>query len=209
MTARERRLLTLSLAALALVLDLRVLVLPAMEEQAALRTVLEQTREEQTARARRIQAVPEMAQAISTHEKALAEASAPYYPYLSTEEMDRILTDLLLSHGLEPRELALEAGRSGTLAPYLSGKSPKLGGTYGGESLLALLEAGEAQAIAHGGKDYLYLAQARLTARGSGEAWLSLLDDVAENYPALRAASFEISEQGQVRAVFDLFLYGP
>lgn len=102
MTKREQRLLMICLAALALVVDLRLLILPALEERGELTDTLQALTAEQTLRRSRIECLEYIDGAIAEKEQALAVASAPYYTYLSTEEMDRIVTELLLRHDFSP-----------------------------------------------------------------------------------------------------------
>ena len=192
MTKREQRLLCIALAALALVVDLRLLLLPVLEEQRALKEEFQALTEKQETYRLRIQTLDYIDEAIAGQEAALLEASAPYYPVLTTEEMDGILTDLLLSHGFFPRELKLEEGRSGAAAPYLA-KAKKTAGTfYDGVALSSLAESGSPEDIAAKGKQYLYAATVRFAAHGGD--WLALLDDVAEDHPGIRVTGFELTD---------------
>lgn len=207
MTKREQRLLLVTLTLLALVVDLRLLLLPAMERRAELREELRTLTQQQAERLRRMERVEDLATA--AREAALAEATADYYPYLTTEEMDTIVTGLLLRHGFFPEELRVEEGRAGTTGAYLSGKREKTGGTYDGISLSSLVETGTAEDIAQRGQTAFYTASASFAARGSREGWMALLDDLEAHYPALRAASFTMEDHGAVEGTLVFSMYAP
>ena len=205
MTRREQRLLGAALTVLALVVDLRLLLLPAWERKRELEQTLIELEEQQDLRLCRIQTAEGMEEAILAQEAALNEASAPSYPDLSTEEMDRIVTDLLLRHDFFPQTLKLEPGRAGHIGSYLSGEgTEKAGEVYDG---IPLSVEASAEETAARGRQYLYTARAVFTARG--ENWLDLLDDIAENYPAIQVSAFQLTGSGTVEGTFLLSMYGP
>lgn len=202
MTKRDRRLLGLSCAALALVVALQYLVLPAMEEKSALedrfQTLTLQSQEWRS----RLHALTYLDEASAQKQAELDALAASYSVYLTTEQMDAAITTLLLDHGLFPTALTLQPGHSGTAAPFLSTKKTN-GKTaektaYDGVSLAALArqEGVTAQEITEKGKTYLYIGSAALTASGTEAAWLELLDDVSANDPGLRVCNFTIAESG-------------
>ena len=123
MTKREQRLLMTCLAALALVVDLRLLVLPALVERRELTDTLQALTAEQTLRRSRIECLEYIDGAIAEKEQALAVASAPYYTYLSTEEMDRIVTELLLRHDFFPQQLRRDVPERHRLTFLLRGSA--------------------------------------------------------------------------------------
>ena len=207
MTKREQRLLMICLAALALVVDLRLLILPALEERRELTDTLQDLTAEQTLRRSRIESLEYIDGAIVEKEQALAVASAPYYTYLSTEEMDRIVTELLLRHDFFPQQLRLEEGRAGATQAYLSSERIRVGPGYDGIPLCTLAEDAPAEEITERGQQYLYTASVSFTAQG--ENWLALLDDVAENDPAIRVAAFELGAKGDVEGTLVFSMYGP
>lgn len=207
MTKREQRLLRVCLAALALVVDLRLLILPALEKRGELTDTLQALTVEQTLRRSRMECLEYIDGAIEEKEQALTVASAPYYAYLSTEEMDGIATEILLRHGFFPQQLRLEEGRAGATRAYLSSERIHMGPDYDGIPLCTLAEDAPAEEINEKGQQYLYTAAVSFTAQG--ENWLALLDDVAENYPAIRVAAFELGAKGDVEGTLVFSMYGP
>ena len=207
MTKREQRLLRVCLAALALVVDLRLLILPALEKRGEMADTLQALTVEQTLRRSRMERLEYIDGAIEEKEQALAVASAPYYAYLSTEEMDGIATEILLRHGFFPQQLRLEEGRAGATRAYLSSERIHMGPDYDGIPLCTLAEDAPAEEINEKGQQYLYTAAVSFTAQG--ENWLALLDDVAENYPAIRVAAFELGAKGDVEGTLVFSMYGP
>lgn len=202
MTKRDRRLLGLSCTALALVVALQYLVLPAMEEKSALEDRFQTLTLQCQQWRSRLHALTYLDEAAEQRQAELDALAAPYGVYLTTEQMDAAITSLLLDHGLFPTALTLQPGYSGTVAPYLSAKKGS-GKTsentpYDGVSLAALAgqEGVTAQEITEKGEAYFYIGSAALTAAGTEEAWLGLLDDVSANAPGLRVCAFTIVESG-------------
>lgn len=206
MTKREQRLLLIALAALALVVDLRLLILPALETREELEGTVQTLTEEQELRCSRVQSLDYIDEAIQEREEALATVSGPYYGYLTTEEMDRIVTEILLRHDFFPQKLTLEKGRAGMAQAYLSSGKKDAGPVYDGVPLKTLAESATAEEIAAKGQQYLYTSTVSFSARG--ENWLALLDDLAENYPAIRVEAFELGANDAVEATLVLFMYG-
>ena len=207
MTKREQRLLAVCFAALALVVDLRLLILPALEKHGELTDTLQVLTEEQTERRSRMECLEYIDGAIEEKEQALETASALYYAYLSTEEMDHIVTELLLRHAFFPQQLRLEVGRAGAAQAYLSSQKPRVGPAYDGISLRTLAEDAPAERISEKGGQYFYTASVSFTAQGGN--WVALLDDVAENYPALRVGDFALGAAGSVKGTLVFSMYGP
>lgn len=200
MTVRDRRLLAVALTALAAVIALRWLVLPAMEEKSALEDRLRTlTRETQT-RESRLHALTYLDEAAAAHASELSAAAAPYAAYRTTEEMDTVLTGLLLKHGLFPRSMTLTEGQSGIPTAYLMPEKKKTAkkAPYDGVPLaeLARREDVTAEEIAEKGSRYFYTASASFTAEGSAQQWLAFLDEVSRDHPDLRVTSFALAENG-------------
>lgn len=206
MTKREQRLLLIALAALALVVDLRLLILPALETREELEGTVQTLTEEQELRCSRVQSLDYIDEAIQEREEALATVSGPYYGYLTTEEMDRIVTEILLRHDFFPQKLTLEKGRAGMVQTYLSSEKKDAGPVYDGVPLKTLAESATAEEIAARGQQYLYTATVSFSAQG--ENWLALLDDLAKNCPAIRVEAFELGANGTVEGTLVLFMYG-
>lgn len=211
MTMRDHKLLALALAALAVLITVQGLFLPSLETEQTLNTEYGAIALERQNQQSRIQALSYLDDAIAQHEAAFDQASAPYYGYLSTEEMDGVVTDLLLRHDLLPRRLQLQQGVTGKLTDYLApglsrAEEAAYGEVYDGVSLAELKEEGTAAAMED--REILYIARAELTAQGSRTNFLALLDDVAENYPGLRIVSFTIDgEEDPALISCDLELY--
>lgn len=186
MTKRDRRLLGLSCAALALVIAVQYMILPAMEEKAALEEQLQTLTQTRESWESRLHALSYLDEAIAQHEAEFAAASAAYPPCLSAEEMDAAVTSLLLKYGLFPRTLTLTEGQAGTLSPYLAAEKSTPKDTQ-----------------------YLYIGSAALTAAGTAENWLKLLDEISVHHPYLRVASFTIAGSGdsaEIRANVEFYM---
>ena len=215
-TEREKRLLALSCTVLVLVVMVRCLVMPALGTHRALKEELQILTREQQERRRRLSALSHVDEAIARHELALAKAASSCGEYLSTEEMDALVTELFLDHGLTPQALTLTQGVSGTLEDYLSPAPAKAAGgeEYDGVPLSSLMDGGEdaVRAIEEKGERFLYIGTAQLEAWGTQGDFLALLDDVEENFPALRITAFSIGggpeEAGTVSCTMEFYMYG-
>ena len=197
MTKREKKLLGAALAALALVFAVQYLILPALEEKAALQDQLQSLTRNRETYDSRLHALTYLDEAIAAHQQELDALSASYSPCLSTEEMDSVITGLLLNHDLFPITLTLQVGKSGAAAPYLKeDKATKY--SYDGMSLDALVSKPDVtvEEITQKGADFFYIGSAHLTASGAPEAWLSLLDTVSACHPDLRVVRFALMESG-------------
>lgn len=165
MTQRERKLLCVSGTALALLVMTNGLILPCFQEKQSLETELQTLTETQLRQAERIQALQYLDDAISEHSAALSTASAPYPSLLSPEEMDSILTTLLLKWNLIPQTLTLQTGESCTVSAY--------------QDADRTVEC--------------WVGRATVTAQGRTKNWLKLLDELQTSYPYLRLVSFTIN----------------
>lgn len=184
MTPRDRKLLTGLFALLAAAAVLKWLLLPALSEGQDLQEQIESAalqRQEQTSR---LQTLDYIDEAISHHEGELEKLAKPYHTVLHAEEMDRMVTELFLLHGLEPRSLSVGDGAPGILRCFGSGETAATEET-----------------------EYLRIASIQMTAGGTMESLLSLLDDLEENHPDLRMVSFDLGGD-TIRCDLELYLRG-
>ena len=138
----------------------------------------------------------------------------PYTTSIPTEEMDRMVTELFLHHGLIPRGLIGTEGVTGVLRPYGAGEpsraeQAKGGVPYDGVSLKELLEQpdGGEDILEKKGQEYLYIASVRMEAEGTENAFLSLLDDLETHYPQLRMKAFSLKEN-KIHCELELYFCG-
>lgn len=130
----------------------------------------------------------------------LQQASTAYYPLLSSGELDTLVTGLELSHDLEPLTLtigtpavqALPGYTAGSLAGHTAAFSP-VSTVLPSDSLLLSGFAADTAAVTEAAAGYFRTVSVQLTCSGSGADFLSLLDDLAADYPTIHIDSFSIS----------------
>lgn len=214
MTERDKKLLALLFALLAAVVTVRWIIEPAVKEGLSLRRQIEEVTREEKERSHWLERVEELDKAVLRHEEELEKLSAPYGGYLPTEEMDRMVTELFLHHGLIPHSLGVTEGMTGVLRPYGAiepsrAEQAKYGVPYDGVSLKELLEQpcdGE-DLLEKKGQEYLYIASVRMEAEGTENAFLSLLDDLEAHYPQLRMKAFSLKEN-KIYCELELYFCG-
>lgn len=130
----------------------------------------------------------------------LQQASTAYYPLLSSGELDTLVTGLELSHNLEPLTLtigtpavqALPGYTAGSLAGHTAVFNP-VSTTLPSDSLLLSGFAADTTAVTEAAAGYFRTVSVQLTCSGENADFLSLLDDLAADYPTIHIDSFSIS----------------
>ena len=216
MTERDRKLLALLFALLAAVVVFRWMIEPALQERRMLDQEMGEVFREEKERAQHLEKTEELEEVILRREAELEELSAPYGGYLPTEEMDRMVTELFVRHGLTPLDLSVSEGVTGVLRDYRAEESSrseqaKYGAPYEDVSLKAYLETTEdkvdVSTVEELGRAYLYIADLRMEAEGREEDFLALLDDLEENEPQLRMRAFSLREN-EIHCEIDVYFCG-
>lgn len=198
-SAKDKKLLyVVSLLAFA-VLYLRFMLFPGLE---AYRTAKADLADAENARAEMQQTLM-LAPTYAANKDAawglLQQANGSYYPLLSSGELDTLVTGLELQHNLEPVSLDIGTPAAQSLAGYTA--STLAGHTAGltdSSTLLPtqnlLLSNFAASAVTPEiSNDYLRAVSVRFTCTGSSSDFLSLLDTLARDYPAIHIDSFSMS----------------
>lgn len=177
LTPRDRRLLARAAWIAAAALFLCLFLLPTWRRHSRAEAALAEARAAQEEILRQLETAPaEEAPA----EEALPGAAEGFYPFLRSDEVDELVTGLLLAHNLTPLTLTLTEQDPALLAGYpqgsLAGQTALPDGS--GEELRRCLRT----------------VAATSTAWGSWEDCLALLDDLAANSPALRLTALELDD---------------
>lgn len=169
---QDRRLLMVTAIAGILLLSVRFLLLPAFKRGQELEhaiTELSAVQEEHLTYMNRLE---NLDQAIAQQRSVLDQASKACYKPLAAWEIDALITELAVQHGLFPENLSLTEGVPGMVEPYIfAPEEEETSPEYDG----------------------VLLADARLEARGEAAQWQAFLDDIAWKYPGLRVTRFEVS----------------
>ena len=208
MTKRDKILLYVVLMAAFLVMYVRFLLIPGIENHQQAAADLTEAETAQTT----MQDTILMASANAAQKNAnwgdLQTANALYYSLLSSDELDTLVTSLELNHGLQPESLSIGQPVTQALSWYVA--SSDAGRTAGPSANASnAVTAGDASATAEGNAvlqqfladdllpqydapGYFRTAAISFSCSGEDADFLALLDDLAANYPSVQLNSFSI-----------------
>lgn len=173
LTEHDIRLLKFSGCILAVFLIIRFLLMPGLErfqENLVQRDMLDETISEMQAS---IDGIPLLEQGIERRRSRLEELSSVYYGCLENRQVDELLTGIALEHGLFPLSLSMEGAAVMIPEPYLHDAAD------GGEAV----------------SDYMRIAAGSMMLRGEEAGILAFLDDLEDDYPAIRLCSLSVSDK--------------
>ena len=206
-SAKDKKLLYVVFVFAFAILYLRFLFVPGMS---ALKSAQADLAEAENARAEMQQTLLLAPGYAANKEAALSglqQASTAYYPLLSSGELDTLVTGLELSHNLEPLTLtigtpavqALPGYTAGSLAGHTAVFNP-VSTTLPSDSLLLSGFAADTTAVTEAAAGYFRTVSVQLTCSGENADFLSLLDDLAADYPTIHIDSFSISDRPYANA---------
>ena len=185
-TDRDKKLL-LFLAIFVIVVVFGFFIIrPLAETDAALKEELAVQEELQIRTQQKLMLLPSMQANVEKTEEELAAVAEDFYPVMKSQEIDKLLTGIVLSWGLESRQLVIQMPEGEMiLDPFYASQ--------------AALEEMLSQAI---GQDWeeqtdtvqktstsfygIYAAQVMLTIKGERSVLEQMADEISEDYPAIR-----------------------
>ncbi len=197
-TERDKRLLILVSIALVALICWQYLIVPAMNKKQELELERDELERKQEEWESAISDLSGLEKTINENLEERASVSEPYYAYMETYEVDTVITNLALKHGLQTPSLSLTAATAGNVAYYAYYRGETLQSTVGGT--------------------YVYIGTAHLDTVGGTEQWTSFLDDVTANMSGLRIKSFHVDtttyidenyktvETQRITADFDVYM---
>ena len=176
----------------------RFLILPGFEKHQDLELEKENLEAQQLDMQQTIDSAPFMQEKIVKQKAALKEVSKGYYDLMENQEVDELITGLILKHNLFPVYLSIAEPVAGIpLSYYLA--SVEASKTH---TLTAYEELdGETESETETSADGSDLAESLpvpVTIQGKESDIKSLLDDIARNYPGIQARSFDMSSSTYV-----------
>lgn len=201
MTERDKKLLYFVGLALFLYLFFQFAFFPALEARDAAQADLADTEEAQTVMSMDIARQPAAEADVQAAFQDRSAAAAPYYGLLSSDELDTLVTTLMLNHNLFPLSLTIGDREAQSMTGYssslLSGsKAAPAVHDASQDPLNQIL--GSLQPRSWSGvqlnTDYLQCAAVSFTASGDRTDFVLLLDDLAQNYPSIHLSSFQITD---------------
>ena len=200
----------------------RFLILPGIEKHQTLELEREELEAQQLDMQQTIDSAPFIKEKIVKQKAQLKETSEGYYDLMENQEMDELITGLILKHDLFPVYLniaepvpgiplsyylaSVEASNTRTLSAYeeLEGETEtEAETTEDGESVeteAETTEDGESVETEAAAPflQYTNTTSVTVTVQGDEEDIQELLDDIAKNYPGIQARSFEMSSSTYV-----------
>ena len=211
MTRRDKILLYVVLMLAFVVLFVRFLLIPGIENHQQADADLREAQDAQTSMQNAIMLAGTYAAEKNNNWGELQTANASYYSLLSSDELDTLVTSLELNHNLQPDSLTIGEPVTQSLTYYTASENA---GQSAAPSAAASALAGDDDSItadttAQGNAilqqilasdlilDYDQPGYYRSVAisfccMGEDSDFLSMLDDMAANYPSVQLVSFSI-----------------
>lgn len=211
MTRRDKILLYVVLMLAFVVLFVRFLLIPGIENHQQADADLREAQDAQTSMQNAIMLAGTYAAEKNNNWGELQTANASYYSLLSSDELDTLVTSLELNHNLQPDSLTIGEPVTQSLTYYTASENA---GQSAAPSAAASALAGDDDSItadttAQGNAilqqilasdlilDYDQPGYYRSVAisfccTGEDNDFLSMLDDMAANYPSVQLVSFSI-----------------
>ena len=206
-SAKDKKLLYVVFVFAFAILYLRFLFMPGMS---ALESAKADLTDAENARAEMQQTLLLAPGYAANKEAALSglqQASTAYYPLLSSGELDTLVTGLELSHNLEPLTLTIGTPAVQALPGYTAGSLAGHSAVFNpvdtvqpGDNLLLSGFAADTSAVTEAAAGYFRTVSVQLTCSGENADFLSLLDDLAADYPTIHIDSFSISDRPYANA---------
>ena len=207
MTKRDKILLYVVLMAAFIVLYIRFLLIPGIENHQQAAADLAEAQSAQTAMQDTIIMAGANAADKNTNWGALQTANATYYAILSSDELDTLVTGLELNHDLQPSSLSIGQPFTQNLTYYLASESAGAAATPSAADTAASVDstaAGNAilqQLLAtdlvpqYDQPGYFKCAIVTFGCSGADSDFLDMLDDLAANYPSVQLQKFSIDSR--------------
>ena len=202
MTKRDKILLYVVLMLAFIVLYVRFLLIPGIGSLQQARADLTEAQDAQITMQETI-----LQAGVNAADKNTAYAR--YYSILTSDELDTLVTGLELNHSMQPVSLSigqpLTQSMTGYIAGTQAGQSPAPAGsaaaavtadqvdtTAAGNALLEQFLAADLVPY-YDQPGYLQTSDVTFSCSGEASNFLSLLDDLADNYPSIQLQNFSIT----------------
>ena len=178
MTKRDKVLLYVVLVFAFLVLYIRFLLIPGIENHSDTAADLTEAQAAQAAMQDTIMMAAVNASDKNTAWGELQTANATFYSLLSSDALDTLVTSLELNHNLQPDTLTIGDPVPQALTAYVASENAGSAAAPGAADALTT----DATAL-------------NFTCSGSNDDFLALLDDLASAYPAVQLRSFSMTDR--------------
>lgn len=216
MTKRDKILLYVVLMAAFVVLYIRFLLIPGIENLQQAKADLTEAQDAQTTMQDTILMAGVNANDKNATWGALQDANALYYTVLSSDELDTLVTGLELNHNMQPVSLNIGAPLTQSMTAYIASENAGQAAAPSSTATGAVT-ADDAAATAEGNAilqeiltadlvpaydlpSYFQTADITFSCAGDDNDFLALLDDLAANYPSVQMQSFSITTRSYAAA---------
>ena len=208
MTKRDKILLYVVSMFAFIVLFVRFLLIPGIENHQQAAADLTEAQDAQIAMQDTIMKAGFNANTKNTNWGELQSANALYYSILTSDELDTLVTGLELSHSLQPTSLNIGQPATQNLSWYIASESAgqgaapsagttaavtadDVGTTAEGNAILQQILASDL-ILDYDQPGYYRSVAVSFCCTGEDSDFLSMLDDLAANYPSVQLVSFSI-----------------
>lgn len=152
---------------------------------------------------------------------ALQAANASYYGLMSSSDLDRLVSNLELSHNLTPVSLSIGSlGQQQNLAAYVASdlangdgataapsdvdtSDPTLASSSTNSILMELVAQAPGRSLVTANADYYQSVNVDFVCTGTDSDFYTMLDDLAGQYPSVQLESVDIDHSGYVNNAGD------
>ena len=190
---------------LIVVLFMQLLIFPGLNKHEDLSASLEAKTAQKQEMEDTIANMPAVEETIAKQEETLKAAQDQYYGLLENQEIDELVTGVVLNHSLFPVSLSIaETGDAVPDAYFLSARAVAADTAENSDPYTATAEldggedsgdsADSADTVTPVYAQYVHITDVSLTVRGSEDMIRSFLNDIAVDYPGLQVRSFTMQE---------------
>ncbi len=203
---------------LILVLCMQLLVFPGLNRHEELAASLDEKTAQKMEMEETIANAPVVEETIAGQEKTLQAAEEKYYGLLENQEVDELLTGVVLNHNLFPVSLSIAETEDAVPDAYFlaaeadstAEDSASAQEGNGLDTATAELDGTDDSSADSADTEvtpvytkYVHITDVSLTLRGSEEELQSFLNDIAVNYPGLQVRSFTMHESTYLNEYLD------
>ena len=195
MTKRDKILLYVVSMFAFIVLFVRFLLIPGIENHQQAAADLTEAQDAQIAMQDTILKAEFNANTKNTNWGELQSANALYYSILTSDELDTLVTGLELSHSLQPTSLNIGQPATQNLSWYIATAAvtaDDVGTTAEGNAILQQFLAADLIPD-YDQPGYFKTAAVTFSCTGSDTDFIAMLDDLAAGYPSVQLQTFTIS----------------
>ena len=187
---------------LIVVLFMQLLIFPGLNKHEDLSASLEAKTAQKQEMEDTIANMPAVEETIAKQEETLKAAQDQYYGLLENQEIDELVTGVVLNHSLFPVSLSIAETRDAVPDAYFLSALAVAADTAENsdpDTATAELDGGEdsgdsADTVTPVYAQYVHITDVSLTVRGSEDMIRSFLNDIAVDYPGLQVRSFTMQE---------------